>query len=576
MEGVLTSGLFWDIAWALHKTVAIESVDLANCYDAVAHLIASIALQSFKVPKVMVEIMLYVLKTMTWYLKTAFGQSKIFFGGTALDPSMGLGQGNGAAPPGFLAVCTLMINVHHNLGHGFTFIRAWAQDAFTLAAVLFVDDSDLFHMAIRMPSDKEFLQLVQNATNDWAGLVHAMGGLLKPQKCFCYMLGWVWKKGKACLKNLYELPQDPLYIPQQNGTRVLIRLKVISEPEKKLGVYTCPTGNFAYHVAHTLTTGSEYAERLGTERLLARDAWMGTRYQLFPKLIYGAAAVTHSPQKLEDAFESIWYKLLPSLCVNRNITKEYRMPPLWFQGLVLLNPNIDVLSKKIHLLQLHWDTGSMSGWMLHQAYQVFQVKVGLSGNIFSRSFISFGRFSTYGFFCNLWEILHRYVDVFRLHSNFDILLLREQDRTLMDAVLDTGIFDRREQETLNWYRHFKGVHSIGDMVCSNGLTIDPTMFTREAGQSSRDFPLQVWTGLDHKLWLKMIHSLIQAGHRLLHPLGRYIGAPHRPDEWFLCEKSCSLFLKVDLGGHDVYTQNQTPRSTSYGTTYTYSHHNAGP
>jgi hypothetical protein len=73
-------------------------VDLANCYDAVAHPIASIAVQSFKVCKVMVAMMLYVLETMTWYLKTAFSQSKISFGGTALDPSMSLGQGNSAAP----------------------------------------------------------------------------------------------------------------------------------------------------------------------------------------------------------------------------------------------------------------------------------------------------------------------------------------------------------------------------------------------------------------------------------------------------------------------------------------------
>jgi hypothetical protein len=41
-------------SFSLHKTAAIESVDLANCYDAVAHPIASIALQSFKVCKVMV------------------------------------------------------------------------------------------------------------------------------------------------------------------------------------------------------------------------------------------------------------------------------------------------------------------------------------------------------------------------------------------------------------------------------------------------------------------------------------------------------------------------------------------
>jgi hypothetical protein len=86
---------------ALHKTTAIESVDLANCYDAFAHPITSIALQSFKVHTVMVAMMLYMLNPMTWYLKTAFGQSKILFGGTALDPSMGLGQGNGAPPPWF-------------------------------------------------------------------------------------------------------------------------------------------------------------------------------------------------------------------------------------------------------------------------------------------------------------------------------------------------------------------------------------------------------------------------------------------------------------------------------------------
>ncbi len=73
---------------------------------------------------------------------------------------------------------------------------------------------------------------------------------------------------------------------------------------------------------------------------------MGTRYQLFPKLIYEAAAVTHSPQKIKDAFKSIWYKLLPSLSVNSNITKECRMLLLWFQGLALLNPNMDVLRRK--------------------------------------------------------------------------------------------------------------------------------------------------------------------------------------------------------------------------------------
>jgi hypothetical protein len=71
-----------------------------------------------------------------------------------------------------------------------------------------------------------------------------------------------------------------------------------------------------------------------------------------------------------------------------------------------------------------------------------------------------------------------------LHFNFDILLLCNHDRTLMDAVKDNGIFDNHEQETINWYQHYNRVHSIGDMVCSDGLTIDPTMLAKEEGQSS--------------------------------------------------------------------------------------------
>ena len=142
------------------------------------------------------------------------------------------------------------------------------------------------------------------------------------------MLGWIWKKGKARLKTLAKLPQTSFYILQLDGTKVPISIKQRNDPEKKLGVFTCPTGDFSHHVGQLVLTRIGYAERLNSWKLPARDDWMGTGYQLFPKLIYGAAAVTHSPHKLEKAYQSIWYMLPPSLHINRNITKEYRMLPL--------------------------------------------------------------------------------------------------------------------------------------------------------------------------------------------------------------------------------------------------------
>ena len=135
-------------------------------------------------------------------------------------------------------------------------------------------------------------------------------------KCFWYMLGWKWIKGVACLKDPSELPQQPLRIPQLDGSMAMISLHSVDKPEKKLGVYVCPNGDFTFHVDQVRQKGLEYASRLQCRNLPPRDAWMGTRYQLYPKLIYGAVILTHDPDKLEAAFQAIWYNLLPSLRVN--------------------------------------------------------------------------------------------------------------------------------------------------------------------------------------------------------------------------------------------------------------------
>jgi len=157
--------------------------------------------------------------------------------------------------------------------------------------------------------------------------------------------------------------------------------------------------------------------------------------------------------------------------------------------------------------------------------------------------------------------------LFHLHANFDIPLLRSHDCTLMDEVHDMDIFPGCEaEEAINRYCHCKGVHCVGDMVCSNGLTIDPSIRTQQPGQSSRGFPSQHPTRSDHTLWTKVITSLTQAGQKLRQPLGSYISVSHQPDVWFVSNTLSSLFLKVETGGHNVYSFNPTLRSAINDTT----------
>jgi hypothetical protein len=142
-HGVLCKVLFCDMIRALHLIAGLPSVDLGNCYDAVSHPIASIAMQAQKVPLTTVVLALSVLQTMTFYLRTGYGVSQQGYGGSPDDPTFGLGQGNGMAPSGFSAVSTLMIETYKRLGHASEFCGAWSGIMFLLAAIIYVDDTDL-------------------------------------------------------------------------------------------------------------------------------------------------------------------------------------------------------------------------------------------------------------------------------------------------------------------------------------------------------------------------------------------------------------------------------------------------
>ena len=129
------------------------------------------------------------MQTMTFYLRTGFGVSQQGYGGTAEDPSYGLGQGNGMAPSGLQSVSTLMIESYKQLGHACTFSGAWSGIMFCLAAILYVDDTDLLLVAKNTNSSlDDFFEQAQLSVMDWGHIVEATGGYLKATKCFWYMM----------------------------------------------------------------------------------------------------------------------------------------------------------------------------------------------------------------------------------------------------------------------------------------------------------------------------------------------------------------------------------------------------
>ncbi len=94
------------------------------------------------------------------------------------------------------------------------------------------------------------------------------------------------------------------------------------------------------------------------------------------------------------------------------------------------------------------------------------------------------------------------------------------------------------------------------------------MFSREERRSYREFPTQRPTAAGHELWLRAIKSLTVLGHKLRHPLGRYITDPHPlPDDWFTLEDHSEIYRQVSTWVYIIYQRKMRGRHTRHGTRY---------
>ena len=75
-DGELSKVLFYNIVRQFWLSAGISSVDASNCYDSIAHAIASLIFQAMGVPVEGAEAMLEAIQEMRYFLQTAYGDSK--------------------------------------------------------------------------------------------------------------------------------------------------------------------------------------------------------------------------------------------------------------------------------------------------------------------------------------------------------------------------------------------------------------------------------------------------------------------------------------------------------------------
>ncbi len=141
-------------------------------------------------------------------------------------------------------------------------------------------------------------------------------------------------------------------------------------------------------------------------------------------------------QDIDDHFHTWYYQCLPSLGINRNISKVWRTLPTEFQGLGLPNMSLEKLASSLTFLRHHWNNNTAVGKALRGTYELCQLEIGLGGNFLEKDYNRYNVLASHTWFKVLWELLDHYKVKLTL-MNTTIAPPRERDYPLMEQVIKT-------------------------------------------------------------------------------------------------------------------------------------------
>jgi hypothetical protein len=183
--------------------------DAKACYDRIVVLLALLRSRQLGMPKNACKFLAKYLDEAEYYVKTYYGTSD-----TSHKCAHGVGQGNKGSPAMWLIISTLLMDIMAKVTDG----GAIFTDPITRAEMQrlidgFVDNTTIFKTTTCNPTDPDAVATLtrelKKAAQWWADVLWETGGKLELDKCFFYLLHWVFdEEGRPRLATTEELQAE--------------------------------------------------------------------------------------------------------------------------------------------------------------------------------------------------------------------------------------------------------------------------------------------------------------------------------------------------------------------------------
>ena len=555
--------LMEDLSRQSRTSMSIVSVDAAQCYDRVNHVIMSLVWLALIRVVGPIKVLLHCLQTMKFFQRTGHGDSDTFTGGEG-SYFMGLGQGSRGAPPSWICLSSVIVNILRKLQHGAHIMDPMTGSLIHTVGVMFVDDSDLYCWVESMPSAEDLYETIQTETKMWGDLLLATGGCLKPEKCFWYMLDYECREGEWIPRHLVNWE---LMIPMEDGTKKPIYSLSPHESRKALGVTDCPAGGSAEQLRLIKTKLGEWISRMGNGNLPAKWAWVAYKLQLWPGAKYGIGTMTNDMEEAEELLDDHDYNLLNILGIVRTVKKGWRKLHATFGGFGLRNLATEQLIERLNLLLQHYNAHSPISDKLNASLKYLQLQLGTNKCPLDLQYEEWGYLAPLSWIKMLWKTLQ--LTGFQVHLKCSELPFpRRGDVVVMEYAMSIGL-DKEDRQSISRAKGKLGVIFLSDMTTADGkhlesFATDPQEQWEPQSNFTfpREAPTEQYWAVRKDFWRQ--HTV--DNFQLHTPLGAWIATTHRRWTWFH-EEGADCLKKKNASNVDFYVPTGITRTRS-GFTYT--------
>ena len=196
-----------DITQQMHSKASLVNLDATKCFDNIFPNLANIALQILGIHEKITTLFAKTARTMCHRIKTAYGVSKTVLRAPKHTLWSGVGQGNAAAGPSWIAVEKIILKAW---GKYHPMVRRMNPGKTIIIA--YVDDNNIFSPHEMQSSTSQIQQKTIEKYETWSQLLEVTGGKLNDNKSHIYMWRWTVRNHKLKVHDIVEQGNENITI----------------------------------------------------------------------------------------------------------------------------------------------------------------------------------------------------------------------------------------------------------------------------------------------------------------------------------------------------------------------------